>query len=421
MRIGMLVWSYWPEPEGGAERQCRLLVRELTRRGHACAIYASCAERPGMDSPEPGLAPVVERMGILCPLEKKLRRILPKWGRRLGGTPPFALGKAVEFWLLAPMVWLSRLSFLAALWVKVRRGKPPPVDVLHVHESGWLAGVGVHWARRWNIPVLIKESTSPALGRISYGTPLRRTWDRRRREADGWGAQTPAVRRQLEEKGIPARRIHLIPNGVEIPPSRAWPDQSDSVVYVGNLTQGSDWKAFDVLFAAWIRVAQARPTAQMTFVGAGDPAPWVRMLQAGGLAHTVRFVGRAYDAAPHYASAGIFVLPSRVEGMSNALLEAQSWGLACVVSDIPGNCAVVRDGVNGLVVPVGDAASLAAAIRRLLEDAGLRRRLGDRAREQAMKEYGIDSVAERLLHIYGEILSAGAGSGSPAPGAARSP
>lgn len=400
MKIGMLVWSFWPEPEGGAERQCRLMVHELTRRGHSCTVYASCAERPGMDSPETGISYDVDRMGALCPLEKKLRRILPKWVLRLGGTPHLGLWQVVEFWLLAPIVWLSRLSFLAALLFKVRREKSPPVDLLHVHESGWLAGVGVFWARRWGIPVLIKEATSPALGRISYGTPLRRTWARRRREADGWGAQTPAVRRQLEEKGIPARRIHLIPNGVMIPPVPACPDQSDSVVYVGNLTQGSDWKAFDVLFEAWSLVAKARPTAQMTFVGAGDPAPWIRMLQAGGLAHTVRFVGRAYDAAPYYASAGIFVLPSRVEGMSNALLEAQSWGLACVVSDIPGNCAVVRDGVNGLIVPVGDVASLANAILRLLGDTGLRRTLGNNAREKAEKEFSLEAITDRLLDAY---------------------
>jgi glycosyltransferase involved in cell wall biosynthesis len=81
-------------------------------------------------------------------------------------------------------------------------------------------------------------------------------------------------------------------------------------------------------------------------------------------------------------------------------LEAQSWGLACVVSDIPGNCAVVKDGVNGLIVPVGDAASLANAILRLLGDAGLRRQLGNNAREKAQKEFSLEAITDRLLEAY---------------------
>ena len=399
LRVAMLIWSYWPEPEGGAERQCRLMAQELMRRGHHCTIitsnYADLSEVDGMQS-----GATVRRLGWLCPLEKRMRQVLGKWIQRRSSRFGTRLLGGAAFWLLVPFVFVSRLSFLVALLRDIARRYPVPIDILHVHESGWLAGVGVELGRRWRIPVLVKEATSPALGPISYGTPGRRRWARLRREANGWAAQTPEARKQLIANGISPTRIHSVPNGVETPSDMAHPERVETVLYVGNLTQGANWKAFDVLFDAWIRVVHAEPSAHMIFVGAGDPSPWIRMLKEYQVAHTVQFAGRVPDPGPYYASAGIFILPSRVEGMSNALLEAQSWGLACIVSGIPGNLALVCDGINGITVPVGNASALADAICRLLKDANRRRVLGAHAREHVEREYRLEHVAEQLEVVY---------------------
>jgi glycosyltransferase involved in cell wall biosynthesis len=94
---------------------------------------------------------------------------------------------------------------------------------------------------------------------------------------------------------------------------------------------------------------------------------------------------------PHafYHAANFFVLPSRVEGTPNALLEAMSCGLPVIVSDgAPGPLELVEDGVTGLVVPVNDAAALAAALRRLASDGELRSRLGEAARAR-VSEYDL--------------------------------
>jgi glycosyltransferase involved in cell wall biosynthesis len=89
--------------------------------------------------------------------------------------------------------------------------------------------------------------------------------------------------------------------------------------------------------------------------------------------------------------------------MSNSLLEAQSWGLACVVSDVPGNRAVVEDGLNGLVVPAGDEQALARAILRLLADERLREELGRNARQRMISRFSIGGVARRLRGIYEQL------------------
>lgn len=406
MRIGMMVWTYWPEPEGGAERQCRLLVRELTGRGHACVVFASrAAQRPSRLPPSSDRW-AVHRFGWLCPLEKKVRRRLSRL-TSLGAGDPSRWRDAAGFWLSVPFVWASRLSFIVALFLFARRTKTPPVDLLHVHESGWLAGVGVVLARHWNIPVLCKEATTPPLAPISHGTPFRRGLDRKRYSADGWLVQTPAVREQLGRRGLPPDRIHLLPNGVIVPKECADPARSDRVLYVGNLSQGAEWKAFDVLFDAWTRVAKQRPSARLCFVGAGDPGPWMRLLRRDGVGETVHFAGRVEDPSSYYRTAGIFLLPSRIEGMSNALLEAQSWGLPCVVSGIPGNAAVVKDDVNGLVVPVGEAEALSAAVLRLMDCPDLRVRLGREARIKMEQEHDIARVAETLARLYGSLTEPG--------------
>jgi glycosyltransferase involved in cell wall biosynthesis len=401
LRIGMLIWSYFPDAEGGAERQCRILAESLLTSGHSCEVLAGGWGTNSSDG--------VLRFGSLCPLENQLRRMFQKVSSGFSVHMP-RLAQHASFWLLVPFSWIARLSFIISIAAFVRNHPQAPFDVIHVHDSGWLAGVGVWLGRKWGIPVLCKEATSPALQPVSYGTPFRRYWEWQRKFADGWVAQTENVRNQLVAAGIPADRVYLVPNGVCIPDVVRPASDHDGVLYVGNLTQGSEWKAFDVLFDAWIEIVQKRPAARLVFVGGGDPVSWRQALSKAGVLDSVTFVGRLDDPSPRYGNAGIFVLPSRVEGMSNALLEAQSWGLGCVVSDIPGNTAVVQHEANGLVVPVNDAVALADAIIRLLDDKEWRCRLGAAARANAVANFSMSAFSERIVDVYRE-LCAGEASG----------
>jgi glycosyltransferase involved in cell wall biosynthesis len=92
--------------------------------------------------------------------------------------------------------------------------------------------------------------------------------------------------------------------------------------------------------------------------------------------------------------------------MSNALLEAQSWGIPCVVSDIPGNTSIVENEVNGLVVPVNDSQSLANAVIKINNDPLLRRKIGAAARNLMEEKYEINGIAEKLIMLYEDVKSA---------------
>ncbi len=120
----------------------------------------------------------------------------------------------------------------------------------------------------------------------------------------------------------------------------------------------------------------------------------------------VEFLGRRDDIAALTAASHIAVLPSYREGMPKSLLEAAACGRPLVTTDVPGCRALVEDGVNGLLVPVRDAASLADALERLALDPALRARLGREARRQAEETYSEQAVGRAVVALYRSILPA---------------
>ena len=399
MKVSMLIWSYWPGPEGGAERQCRRLIRKLERRGVE-SVVITCLSSYRIPKKAWDGSTMILRFGVLCPVAEIMDRIAQSITGTMGPTSA-SFFQAISFWICLPTLWLARLSFLLELFFGLRR-KRLGVNVLHVHESSWLAGVGVWLADKWRVPVVCKVRSTPAFDIIGYDVPLRRYWEKLRQKA-AYIALHDALRDELITYGIPGSRISVIPNGVEIPKINGAERQSNEVLYVGNFSQSARWKAFDVLFDAWERVIREIGSARLTLLGRGNSGIWKDRAKDGGFSSGLVFAGHTWNPDAYYRKADVFVLPSRVEGMSNALLEAQSWGIASVVSDIPGNCAVVEHEVNGLVVPVGDAEALSLALIRLLRDPELRQRLGENARRCMVQFYDAGCVADRLVVIYQQL------------------
>ena len=105
------------------------------------------------------------------------------------------------------------------------------------------------------------------------------------------------------------------------------------------------------------------------------------------------------------AWADCFVLPSRREGLSNALLEAMAAGLPCIANDIPPNREVLDDGKAGVLVPVENCDALEAAMRDMVEDDGMARRFALKAKERAERCYSIRAVADRYVNLYESLLA----------------
>ena len=410
MKILFLIWNYRPGIEGGSERQARLIAGELVKRGYFSTVWTAWQES---DWPKQEMQDGISvlRFGTLAPWQNRARRLLDRFHRVMqsawGGSSPAVRMRYerfrdhFDFWVMLPMVWLSRWSFMREVCCHAKKRSSRP-DVIHLHEPSWLGGFAVQLAQSWESPVLCQEATNPVLPVMGYDVPFRRRIEGSRKNAH-FIAMAPYLADGLRLRGIPEERIHFLPNGVKIPEAPGQPEKSQMVLYVGNFSQGAHWKGFDVLFEAWAVVHSQNRNAKLVLLGGGDRSVWEKYVVQLGCAESVEFAGWVSNPDFYYQKAAMFILPSRVEGLSNALLEAQSWGLPCVVSDIPGNRAVVEEDVNGLVVSTGDADSLARALLRLLGNAELRLRLGRSARARAIREYDIDLVAERLAGIYQRI------------------
>jgi glycosyltransferase involved in cell wall biosynthesis len=104
-----------------------------------------------------------------------------------------------------------------------------------------------------------------------------------------------------------------------------------------------------------------------------------------------------------FHAAHIACLPSYREGLPKALLEAAACGLPIVATDAPGCREIVRAGDNGFLVPVRDAQALAQALRILIDDEGIRAKMGRRAREIVLAEFSQERVIADTLAVYREL------------------
>ncbi len=232
------------------------------------------------------------------------------------------------------------------------------------------------------------------------------------RRADRTLTMTNIERDALMERGVPAERLHTVGAGVD--PAdvtggdavgfRAEHQIAGSIVlFIGSLAR--DKGAIDTVEAmqhVWARGGDA------TLVLIGAPlqhfSAYIERLTATTRAR-LRILPYASDTVRRnaLAAADVFALPSRTDSFGIVYLEAWCNGLPVIGARAGGVPGVIRDGVDGLLVPYGDPTALAAALDRLLRDAALRRQFGVAGRVRALGEYTWDAVYERVRAVYGEV------------------
>lgn len=156
--------------------------------------------------------------------------------------------------------------------------------------------------------------------------------------------------------------------------------------------------------AAARRVRARHPQVVCSLVGWIDDNPDAieqRELDAWVADGTLAYLGRQSDVRPAIAACSVYVLPSYHEGTPRTVLEAMAMGRAIVTSDAPGCRETVVDGDNGFLVPVRDVDALEAAMLRLIEEPGLARRMGARARQVAEDKYDVHRVNAVMLQEMG--------------------
>jgi glycosyltransferase involved in cell wall biosynthesis len=122
-----------------------------------------------------------------------------------------------------------------------------------------------------------------------------------------------------------------------------------------------------------------------------------------GVAHLVDFLPFQKDMRHIYQEAQCFLLPSRGEGLSNALLEAMAMGLPVVATHVSGTPDVVTNEKDGLLIPPESSEALADAMKRIILDPALRHQLGQNARRRVEDEYSMEHVAGQYSDLYSRL------------------
>jgi glycosyltransferase involved in cell wall biosynthesis len=203
----------------------------------------------------------------------------------------------------------------------------------------------------------------------------------------------------------PRARVTVVPNAVALPPESGERTEPGRILFLGRVEAA---KGVEALLDAVALLAPRFPALHLVLAGSGELDAWRRAAAGRGIGERVELTGWL-DAAARSAQldrAAVFCLPSHAEGLPMALLEAMAAGKAVVASGVGGIPEAVRDGENGLLVPPRDAPALAAALARVLEDAGLQQRLGARARATVERHYSTEAVCGQLAAIYNDLAGA---------------
>ena len=216
-----------------------------------------------------------------------------------------------------------------------------------------------------------------------------------------------------ETIGIPKEKIEVIPNGVPLEEFSRLPSRAEvrerfgipvSGLAIGTVGRAEPAKGLDLLLDAYAILSEKFPEAYLVIAGNGRELESLKSQAAeSGIRGRVYFLGDQDDIPGVLAAMDLFVLPSRFEGLPNALLEAMAASLPVVATDAGGVGDAVVDGETGILVPPGDSQSLEEAICRLLLDADARRRMGLAGRQRA-KEFDISKTVEKTASLYRCLL-----------------
>jgi GalNAc-alpha-(1->4)-GalNAc-alpha-(1->3)-diNAcBac-PP-undecaprenol alpha-1,4-N-acetyl-D-galactosaminyltransferase len=315
--------------------------------------------------------------------------------RILAGLKHFCPRRSIDRLLLnAGSLWLSHR-------IRPLRAALQHTDTSVVIAFGWQANILTILAcRNLGHKVVISERSDVASQRLEY------PWEELRcglyNRADVVTANTRAALQAMQTY-VDNDKLVFVPNplvypepGVDTPRLSSF--EPPMILIVANLTRV---KAHDVLLEAFSRLSPELSNWRLAIVGGGEEEKslW-KQAKALGMAERVDWHGRVANPFVFYRAASIFVLPSRYEGMPNALMEAMSYGLPVIVTNAsPGPLDLVKDGETGLVVAVDDPLALANALELLGNNGALRKRLGDAGRKR-VSEYDLSKVMslwERII------------------------
>jgi len=387
LRLALAIRRYWPFP-GGLENIAGRLCGGLAERGHQVVVVTPRAQS---DWPQETVRGGVE-----------IVRLEPPTG---------------GWW--SDWFYRRRLARMVGALHRRRRFDVAIVSGLR-HDAYTLLGA----CDRLGVPVVLQPERPGLAGDCHWQLDARFGSRIKRRcyKAAGYIALTPLLERELIAAGYARPRIFGVPLGV--PPaepaeegrraeSRRNLAQADPAlagdlgrrvaVYVGRLRVG---KGLDLLLAAWRIVVERRSDAVLWLVGEGPDAGKLRERAIElGLVGRVRLTGAFDDVDDVFRAADLAVFPALEDGPAVGLLEAASYGLPIVASDVVTHRDLLADGVSVRTYPRGDAEALARALEQILDDPKTAASLGEAALRTALEERSLSKMVDAYERVLSDVAA----------------
>jgi glycosyltransferase involved in cell wall biosynthesis len=282
-------------------------------------------------------------------------------------------------------------------------------DVLHCHMAYGHAVVAVVAARTLGKRCIIKIACAGEFGEF-YTFSKFAGFSRALHvlhQADAMIAVSREVEEELLGYGFSQKRILRISNGVDTrffqPRVQAERPGKLRFLLVG---RRQPQKGVDLLLEAiqTLKLSGLEDKFEVQLYGSDSPDYDYRSMAADfGVAHLVDFLPFQKDMRHIYQEVQSFLLPSRGEGLSNALLEAMAMGLPVVATRVSGTPDVVTNEKDGLLIPPESSEALADAMKRIILDPALRQQLGQNARRRVEDEFSMEHVARQYSDLYSRL------------------
>lgn len=288
------------------------------------------------------------------------------------------------------------------------------IDVVHTHgvRANLVARLAAH---REELPVV---TTLHSVLRYDYRSRLE-AWVARaitrltNRYTDRFIAISAAIREDALAMGIPAERVQVIYNGLDVsrfrparPPAEvrrelSLREEDPVVAVIGRLHPVKGQRYF---LQAASRLHAVRPGLQFLLVGEGPArAELQELAEFLGLGDSVTMPGYFPHVEELYPLIDVLCVPSVMEGLGLVVLEAMHFGTPVVATAVGGIPELITDQREGLLVPPRDSEALAAAVARLLDDRDLARRLAEAGR-QRVREFTVESMARQVEALYRQLV-----------------
>jgi glycosyltransferase involved in cell wall biosynthesis len=392
MKVLMVISQFHPMI-GGAEKQAQLLAKKLIEKGIEVNI-------------------VTGWWNFRTPQEEIIEGIKVYRNFALGG--PFGIkgNQALKK--------LGGLAYMVSLWIYLLvHGHE--YDIIHVHQALHPAFISVLVGRQLlKKPVIVKTASSGVTSDIKQlkrvplgGIQLRYLL----RNMECLVTVSEVGGNEFKKVGFPKSHIVHIPNGVVLPhDGKANYGQVKRVLTTARLSKE---KGIDILLKAWAHVIGQEKDPKLIILGDGILERELKKLSKSlGVKESVDFIRMAQNVADYLKNGDLFVLPSRTEGLSNALLEAMSHGLPCIATNVGGNIELFGENShkeimfgkfliarNGLLTNPEDIEGLSEAMLYLIRNSKERETMGKLGRQHIQENYSIDLIADRYIELYQRSLN----------------